>query len=568
VIVATLTVARTKLGSLVEEFDRDTVAVRSRIRELLERDPQGFHDAIAPVMNASGNSRGVQFIVGLLVSSNALVPALCNPALSLQQAVSLARMAYQIDPMMDVKLAKQLAEDASMGETVDKVGRLLDVLGQTSTEARISASLARLSGSLMRHLRNPDPEVRSKAVLLIGRTSKNVKWVQSRMAEPDPRTRANAVESIWGVDTSEAKELLRAALRDTNNRVAGNSLFALYRMGDTWVIPEIFKMAASESELFRSSAAWVMGETGDPRFSETLGRMLAEPNGVVRKRAFSALSRLKAAVAKSRQSGAWRMLASLLPGSGNLRHIRLQVSPMDGSELPRLLPTQFILSVDGQPVTQYQVEARTPAESLAVTFLFPRMADSSNLPWVQGAIDSLPAKRPSDLWNASFYAPAGEPPPTTAPDPPQFTANNEEAAAMLQKPTGQIECPSLWGGIRNSVQAAGEPASGVRNLIVYNQSEVEAPPELAEIIAEAVSSNTTVQVVSPVRNEPLEELCRSTQGSFHLASSELESAKLIEEAHLTLFSRFVLSCQPGAGARELNVRVFDPAGWGETTIML
>jgi hypothetical protein len=310
-----------------------------------------------------------------------------------------------------------------------------------------------------------------------------------------------------------------------------------------------------------------MGETGDPRFSETLGRMLAEPTGIVRKRAFAALSRLKASVAKSRQSGAWRTIACLLPGSGSLRQIRLQVNPTDGSELPKLLPTQFILSVDGQPVTQYQVEARAPAESLAVTFLFPRVADSSNPPWVQGAIDSLPVKRPSDLWNASFYAPAGETPQTVS-DPPQFTADSEAAAAMLQKPSGKIECPSLWGAIRNSVQAAGEPASGARNLIVYNQSEAEAPPELADIVAAAISSNTAVQVVSPVRNEPLEELCRSTLGSFHLAPSELESAKMIEEAHLTLLSQFVVSCQLGAGARELNVRVFDSAGWGESITML
>ena len=96
---------------------------------------------------------------------------------------------------------------------------------------------------------------------------------------------ASAVEALWGVDTAEAKTVLRAAARDANNRVAGNALFALYGIGDTWAISELFKMAASDSPQVRSTAAWAMGETGDPRFSETLGRLMSESNVVGRRRA-------------------------------------------------------------------------------------------------------------------------------------------------------------------------------------------------------------------------------------------------------------------------------------------
>jgi hypothetical protein len=105
-------------------------------------------------------------------------------------------------------------------------------------------------------------------------------------------------------------------------------------------------------------------------------------------------------------------------------------------------------------------------------------------------------------------------------------------------------------------------------LIVYSQSTVEAPPEMAEIASSAVSAKISVHAISLAPNPPLEELCRRTQGSFHLAQSELETARLIKEEHFDLLARFLISCQPAPGARELSVRVFDSTGWGEIAIPL
>ena len=529
-----------------------------RIRELLEKKPRAFQDAVVRVLKSSSSSRGAQFVVSLLVASDYLMPTLCDPALSLEEAISLAQSALQADPMMDVNLAKKLADNVVLGGQTRNAARLLDILGKISTGNRITSSLMRL-------LRTTDPQLRSKAVLLIGRGSRSVKWVQNRLSESDPRTRANAVEALWDVDTAEARELLRKAGRDGNNRVAGNALFALYRMGDTWVFDELFKMAASESPMFRSSAAWAMGETGDPRFSETLGRLVGETNAIVRKRAFAALARIKTA-AKARQGREWRVAGRLLPGSGSTRQFRLEAGPTDGSAPPALVATQFILSVDGRLVVQYQVDTRAQAETLAVIFLFPRIADSASPPWVQGALECLPWKRPSDLWCATFYMPMGET-SQAPPDSPPFTADRDAAATALQKAPSKMDCPGFWDAIRDSVQAASAPARGTRHLIAYSQSCAAEPTDMAEIVSAAMSSNTSVQVISPTRNAPLEELCRRTKGSFLLASSEAESSKLVEEAHLTLLSRFMVSCQPGPAARELNIRVA-PTGWGETTIPL
>ncbi len=558
VSVATQTLTRTKLESLVESFDRDAAGSRTSIRDLLERDPRAFHDGVVPVLKSSSSSRGLQFVIGLLVANNTFMPILCNPALNLEEAVSLARMALQMDPMTDVKLAKSLADGAALGEPVENAGRLMDILGEISNGNRVTSSLMRL-------WRSSDPQMRSKAVLLIGRGNRSTQWAQNRLAETDPRIRANAVEALWGVDTAEAKELLRAVAHDDNNRVAGNALFALYRMGDTWMIPELFKMAVSESPLCRSSAAWAMGETGDPRFSETLGHMLGESNAIVRKRAFAALSRLKAA-AKARQARVWRVGGRLLPGSRNMRQVGF--SSADGSVPPQLLPTQFILSEDGQPVTQYQVEAHAPAEALAVTFLFPYAAVSGGPAWVQGAIECLNWKRASDLWCATFYLPDDEK-AAGLPNPPQFSAESQAAAAALRQAPAKIDCPGLWDGIRNSVQAANAPERGARHLIVYNQSSPAAPADLAEIASAAAASKMSVQAASMTPCPPLEELCRGTQGSFQLAKSEPELSRFVEGAYLALLPRFLVGYQPVAPeAQTLTIRVFDATGSGEIAIPL
>lgn len=557
----TETLGQPALESLVESFDRDAAAGKIRIRELLEQDPQSFQQGVVRLIKSSPSSmRGMHYTVSLLAANNLLLLTLCDRALNLSQAATLARMALQLDPMMDVALAKKLADATALGEPLPDAGRLMDILGEISAGNRITSSLMRL-------WRSADPQMRSKAVLLIGRSSRSIQWAQSRLAETDPRIRANAVEALWGLDTAEAKVVLRAAAGDCNNRVAGNALFALYAMGDTSSISDLLKMAASDSPQFRSSAAWAMGETGDPRFSETLGRLMSESTAFVRKRAFVELSRLKAA-AKARQGREWRVAGRMLPDSGNMRQLTVEASSIDGSAPPRLLPTQFILSEDSRPVTHYQVEACTPPETLAVTFLFPHTTGSATLPWIQGAIGCLNWKRPSDLWDTTFYLPAKMTAQGT-PSPPQFTADGQAALAALQEPREQNVCPAFWDAVRNSAQAAIAPERGARYLIVYNQSTPEAPAGTAEIVSAVVASNTSVHVVSLDPCPPLEELCRGTQGSFRLAKAALDLPKLVEEAYLALLPRFLVGYPPVApGARTLNVRVFDATGWGEATILL
>jgi len=250
------------LLALVRDFDRDTVANRKLMSDFLEREPEVFYRTTIAILKSETGSRAAQHLVALLTSGNLLFRALCDPALDREPAGELARQARLGDPAIDIRLARQLADfnssDGAMAPGMAE--RLLEIVDRISDGNR-------LLPSLMRILRHDNPYLRSKAVLMIGRSGRSLSWIQRRLQESDTRVRANAIEAIWGVDTDQARELLEWATRDGNNRVAGNALVGLYRMGESATLARLAKMAGHDVPGFRRTAAWSMGETGDPRFS-------------------------------------------------------------------------------------------------------------------------------------------------------------------------------------------------------------------------------------------------------------------------------------------------------------
>ena len=72
--------------------------------------------------------------------------------------------------MVDVALARSLADSACGEGSVDDPARLMEILAEIADAGRIMPSLMRL-------LRHPNAYLRSKAVKMIGRGSHSVKWV-------------------------------------------------------------------------------------------------------------------------------------------------------------------------------------------------------------------------------------------------------------------------------------------------------------------------------------------------------------------------------------------------------
>jgi len=323
----------TMLQALVQGFERNAKENRETIRGLLDDDRQAFYSNTIEILKTGADGRGAQYLVSLLVANDLLLPALCDRAMTREQALSLARAAIRVDSAADVNLARRLADRVTGDGSIkpEDTGRLLEILGEISGGTRILPSL-------MRVMRHSDARLRSKVVLIVGRGIRSVTWAQRRLSEEDHRIRANAVEAIWGLDTAAARELLHFAALDPHNRVAGNALLGLYLLGDCSTISEILKMATHESSLFRSTAAWIMGETGDPRFTEALAGLIKDSDSVVRKRSFAALVQIKAAVAQALRAGHWRV-AGLFAGTNvqqDVRRLQLAVVPEAGGEQPRI----------------------------------------------------------------------------------------------------------------------------------------------------------------------------------------------------------------------------------------
>ncbi len=287
-------------GVLLEaarNFDRDGSEGRRLIRELAEQDSRAFYPAAIEILKSQHDSPCGLYLIKLLISRDLLIRALCDPELGREQAMGVARVASRIDSMTDVSLARFVADreilDASAA--AEDLMRLMEIMAEVSTFSRILPVLKRMA-------RHPNPHVRSKAVLMIGRGNPSAGWLQNRFAEPDPRIRANTVESLWGANTEEARGLLLAAARDDNNRVVGNALLALYRMGEPSGEADLRKMAENASAAFRATAAWALGEIADPRFAGVLARLVGDASQMVRKQAFAALGRT-AAKARAGSSG-------------------------------------------------------------------------------------------------------------------------------------------------------------------------------------------------------------------------------------------------------------------------
>ncbi len=382
-----------------------------------------------------------------------------------------------------------------------------------------------------------------------------------------PRTRANAVEALWGKDTAYARALLRSAARDTNNRVAGNALFALYSAGEVWTIGELLKMTVSEVPRRRASAAWVMGETGDRRFADALGGLTGDNNAKVRKQAFSALERVRTADAKVRMGTEWRVTGRVLPSLDGVRQIALEAGCDDLGPLPKLVATQFVLTEKGQVVLNYQLAERATREALAVSFVFP-LSEASGAPaWVAGALDCLPCKRPSDQWRTVYFVQAEEGvPPSSEPAP--FTSTAKAAAAALEKQPGKTECHNFWNSIRNCVRASASTRSA-RRLIVYCPVDPGIPDDASEIVSEATSEQAVVHVIASASNSALEDLCRLTHGSFQIAGPGGDIARLVREACQALSARFLITYQQASpNSDSLHIWAANSTGWGETTIKL
>lgn len=239
-----------------------TVASEGLWRNLGLDEPDPFYSAVLSLISLPPAAAFEYTVCRYLLAIPSFYIYLAKPDnFERPMLLALTRLMMRIDNRFDVKLISALAED--QGVNREMFLRVLSVLDETSPGGRLTMTLARV-------LRDSDPVVASKVSLLLNRRVSNPMWVQSQLSSHDPRTRANAVESLWGVEGSMVKKWLVHALRDSNNRVVGNALVALDLLERGSVDDEIRNLSEHPDAAFRATAAWVMGKTGDASFREAV----------------------------------------------------------------------------------------------------------------------------------------------------------------------------------------------------------------------------------------------------------------------------------------------------------
>ena len=251
---------------------------------------------------------------------------------SRQQLLGVCRYLISIDNFFDVRLAELLPRPYYERSDLDAQGllRVLDVLNEISQGSRLILSLNHLT-------HHSDQRVASKATLIVGRRLQNKQWAVRQMESSDPRVRASVMESLWGISTELGRELLRLGLRDENNRVVGNAILGLHRLGAPEAAPLARQMLKDDRPSFRWTAAWVIGRMGDKDFVADLEKLLRDTEPHVRLHAKRALRAIRKAAAGSDAPAETQAHAEeeapLIPVETELQNDDLQSKEPPGEEL-------------------------------------------------------------------------------------------------------------------------------------------------------------------------------------------------------------------------------------------
>jgi len=296
------------LKTVLETQEKRTVA--AGVRAIARSQPAQFMAAAISMLDAQSALEDRRSLYKQWLDCPEFLLELVHPdRFSSAQLAVVCRGLKEIDDMLDVQLGRLLPgrHDDPMGLLPDVVLRVLDVLDAISAGSRLILML----GHLTEH-RNP--RIASKATMLIGKRVRNDNWVKRQLAAIDPRVRANAIEALWGVDSPTARKCMWDSLKDDNNRVAGNALVGLHRLGEPAVGQLVQRMIQDSRPIFRTTAAWVMGKIGEQEFAEPLRNALNDSDELVRDTAQTALAGIEAPPAKPRQSSSATAERQVLAG--------------------------------------------------------------------------------------------------------------------------------------------------------------------------------------------------------------------------------------------------------------
>jgi hypothetical protein len=568
-------------------FKQEPALARDQMRDLLQEDPRAFLALALPLLTNSSETAASRHLLTVL-HMNGMLPT-CDPTLlTLEQEVMIARRIRELDPLLDLKLARRLSDAAWNGKTDAEheiAGRILEILEHLGEVRRLSPMFSAL-------LTHRNTNLRAKGALLVARSG-NTQFVEQLLGDADARVRANVVEGLWGLDTDEARGYLDRAAGDSHHSVAANALYGLYTLGETTSIRRIIQMAGHESPEFRSAAAWLMGASESARFVPALSRLLRDPDAKVRGNVLQALARVRRAGAAAKAAGRLQVeLCSVVPQKGGRCLLRAAIASEQGSEVPGFKATHLVLRHCGSPVEDYRVEKRTQQGSLVLGLILGQPGPGDPESAALQSIDyCLRMKRRTDRWLLLRYTRSESAP---AADQTGSRTNVAGMSEMLRRSKSLLSSdpevlrkslrnPSaLFAGLLDTIALALEvisPLTGDRKLLLGVDAEANATwddqsdgKQWAALAQSCEASGCEVHAIA-IRGTPAElienigQLCSHTRGTFLTADDHGQAYAMAKKLYLSLIEGYEVVYQPPPPAsdesREIVLQVSCPQGYGE-----
>ncbi|MBL8232016.1 MAG: HEAT repeat domain-containing protein [Bryobacterales bacterium] len=562
--------ARYSLQRTLQLFETNPVVYRKAIVESWESDREAFWQDAAAIMNAgplpdgAKESSGCKFLLSFLLQHGSLLQRLVDPdSFTKEQAVRAARRLLLLDPALDVKLAQQVSTQSGAATL-----RAMDILDALSDPA----NLLPLLGPLLRH---PDEKVRSKVALMVGKGNRNPAWVAKQLQETNGRVRANAVESIWGMDTEEAQDLFILAAQDEVPRTAINGAIGLYLAGRLETLELLFGFSVYRDENFRNSAAWAMGKLQDPRFQRALTALIRDRSPLVRSNAIRAMGRLRNYRSMLEKQG--RLLVKILHSecnSAGKRALSAVIRRNDSGEPLTLAPLNIVIEEHNEAVVHYTIQKLPKGDTAAIGMVLPAPTDLDTA--THSAVDlafrtATGNKPPGQPWGVVCFAnQAG----LTDGTPPLFNPNIATVRTCL--PPAQAK---PYSGALPAAQAMLQTARGGDNMLILVGSSIPESTatvlyrrqQLPLLVTDAVATSTRIHCIAPaacpsIHMHFLRDLADSTGGTFTAAANADHLGQHLRSLLLASRPNYRITydvAKPDPGFSEVFLQVHSEFGIGE-----
>jgi len=398
--------------SVLKAFPENPQLHGRRLRELLDDAPDEVLAVARGVFLERGDTIQARNLVALLNSRGHLMPVLRDLyRVDHETAIATAQLAHKLDPGFERMLARLLLEAQRSHRGEYEPDFILNLLEGASGGLSVLPALGQLRNS-------EDARVRSSMALMLGKSARAQDWFRVLRSDPDPRVRANAIESLWGQQGPFEAACFESGVLDPHQRVVANSWLGLYLQGDAGAVAGLSAMAVHADPQFRSAGSWAMGRSKDPRFLPLLRELQRtscldeEAAGILERNAMRAIGRIRQAIVSARRTPLHlRVWKTTTDGMGNREAIVL-ASEEERGELPSLPPTAWRLKANGRPVWRYGAHVVEAPSRLSIGLLFPVAADPEPVRdrgWVEMARHALRWRRHNDPCALLFYSESPHP---------------------------------------------------------------------------------------------------------------------------------------------------------------